>query len=98
SQLKHSFEQLTTVNKQLNQYMGQFVEHQKRKSALLMEKLILLNPLEIMKRGFAVPYTDDGQIISSSRQVQQDDFISVQLSDGEIDCQVLNVKETQNGK
>lgn len=94
--IKQSYAQLSDVTKQMNQWMGQVTNNKKRELSLMIEKLTLLNPLEIMKRGFAIPYTASGKIISSSDQVQKNDLMKVQLSDGEIDCQVLNVKENHN--
>ncbi len=35
-----------------------------------LQKLILLNPLETMKRGFAIPYTKTGEIIKTFKRMK----------------------------
>lgn len=62
----------------------------------VIEKLTLLNPLEIMKRGFAIPYTQTGQIIKSSEQVTKNDTMMIKLTDGIVDCEVTNIREHSN--
>lgn len=88
---------LSQLIKQNNQAMNQYVEKQSIQFTRSMDKLSLLNPLEIMKRGFAIPYTPTGDIIKSKSQVKQHDRISINLHDGMVDCEVLDVKETHNG-
>lgn len=91
--IDQSFKQLEDKNKQLCRSMDHYIKERGNHLALFLEKLTLLNPLEIMKRGFAVPYTEKGTIISSRKQVAKDDLLEIQVKDGRIDCQVLDVKE-----
>lgn len=98
---KRRFEQATKALNQLmkqnNQIMTQYVEKQSNQLTRQLDKLTLLNPLEIMKRGFAIPYTSIGEIIRSTTQVNARDQISINLRDGILDCEVLEIKETNNG-
>lgn len=100
---QHPRRQLDQAQKELNQlskkqqyFMSRIYERKEKEMAAALDKLSLLNPLEIMKRGFAIPYTEDGQIINSAKQVHSKDRISVQLRDGMLACSVLNVKEDQD--
>ncbi len=52
-----------------------------------------MNPFEIMKRGFALPYNQEGELIKSVGQVREKDTISIKLTDGKIKAEVLKIKE-----
>ncbi|GIO28549.1 exodeoxyribonuclease VII large subunit [Ornithinibacillus bavariensis] len=96
-QLDHATKQLNQLIKQNNQAMKQIVERDTVKLGRSLEKLTLLNPLEIMKRGFAIPYTQSGDIIKSRTQVNTSDQISIHLKDGVLTCEVTEVKEINHG-
>ncbi|HAM80279.1 exodeoxyribonuclease VII large subunit [Ornithinibacillus bavariensis] len=96
-QLDHAIKQLNQLIKQNNQAMKQIVERDTVKLGRSLEKLTLLNPLEIMKRGFAIPYTQSGDIIKSRTQVNTSDQISIHLKDGVLTCEVTEVKEINHG-
>ncbi|GAB3052231.1 exodeoxyribonuclease VII large subunit [Virgibacillus ainsalahensis] len=96
-QLHESKRQLIQLTKQQNNYMAQTVERNTMRLAQAVDKLNLLNPLETMKRGFALPYTSDGDIIRTRKQVQEKDVITVSLTDGNLSCRVLDVEEVNNG-
>ncbi|MDC3414435.1 exodeoxyribonuclease VII large subunit [Aquibacillus sp. 3ASR75-11] len=59
----------------------------------VLDKLTLLNPLETMKRGYAIATEKNGQIIKSTKQTQPGDLIMVRLQDGTLDCQVWGIEE-----
>lgn len=99
---QHPEKQMIQLNKQLHQltnrqnmYIVQAIERKKRYLVNNIDKLTLLNPLEVMKRGFAIPYTEDGNIIKSAGDVQKQDPITIHLYDGILDCRVLNVEENK---
>lgn len=97
---KRQFEQSKTDLSQLmrrqNQSMTQLFDQKANQLSTVLEKLSLLNPLEIMKRGFAIPYTAEGNIIRSTDEVQRQNKISVTLNDGVIDCEVTHVRRHIN--
>src|SRR5699024_3606894 len=95
-QMDQAKKELNQLIKQKNNYMSQIFNQKSRQLSTVIEKLTVLNPLEIMRRGFAIPYTDEGHIINSSKQVHIKDKITVQLSDGTVSCSVTNVKEEKN--
>lgn len=88
-------ETLRENEKRLKVSMERLVERNTKELAYRIDRLTLLNPLEIMKRGFALPYTENGNIIRSVRQVEPTDHISVQVADGTISCEILEVKEEE---
>lgn len=99
--LQGKYDQATTEFKQLikrqNSVMNQIYEVKKTQLVTTLEKITLLNPLEIMKRGFALPYTLNEELISSTKQVKIKDDVIIKLSDGQMTCNVLEVKEDHNG-
>ncbi|MUK87171.1 exodeoxyribonuclease VII large subunit [Ornithinibacillus sp. L9] len=92
-QLEQAKKDLLQLRKQSISRMSQIVEKNSINLKQSMEKLSLLNPLEIMKRGFAIPYNTDGNIIKTTTQVSIDDKISIEMKDGKLECQVLQIEE-----
>jgi len=61
-----------------------------------LDKLSLLNPLETMKRGYSITYNAENKIIKSTKLVSPGDSVTVQLSDGSLDCQVWGIEEKED--
>jgi len=55
----------------------------------LGQRLGALNPLAVLGRGYAVVSHLDGRVVRSVRQVQPDDELNVQLSDGQFKARTL---------
>lgn len=87
---------LNQLIKQKNRNMAHHFDQKANHLAGEIEKLSLLNPLEILKRGFGIPYTESGKIIKTSKQVHKNDIITLRLLDGLVNCKVSNVKEDNN--
>ncbi|MFB4166428.1 exodeoxyribonuclease VII large subunit [Virgibacillus sp. JSM 102003] len=96
-QLDRARKELKLFMKQTNYSMDKIVEQKTTRLNSAIEKLSLLNPLETMKRGYSIPYTQSGNIISSTNDVFKNDQIIVRLSDGTLECRVMDVKEENNG-
>lgn len=64
-----------------------------------VDKLLLLNPLATMKRGFSLAYRNqDDQLIKSIDDVEVNDDIDIQLNDGKLSCKVIHKRSEQIGK
>lgn len=96
-QLDRARKELKLFMKQTNNSMDKIVEQKTTRLNSAIEKLSLLNPLETMKRGYSIPYTQSGNLISSTNDVIKNDQIIVRLSDGTLECRVMDVKEENNG-
>jgi exodeoxyribonuclease VII large subunit len=59
----------------------------------LHNRLGSLNPLAVLKRGFAVVQRPDGSLVLSIRQVASGDEVGVRLSDGKFDARVEEISE-----
>lgn len=82
----------THLHERLQQSFAKRIKEKEQELLNKMDKLILLNPLEVMKRGFAIPYDDAGNVLMSSKKAQIDDHIRVKMSDGALKCQVLEIE------
>lgn len=76
-----------------NRAMKNELSHKQKSFQNQIDKLSLLNPLDIMKRGYAIPFDQEGQIVRTVKQVQPGDKIDVKVSDGILDCQVWGLEE-----
>ncbi|HLR01361.1 MAG TPA: exodeoxyribonuclease VII large subunit [Virgibacillus sp.] len=85
--------QLQTSNEALQTEMKRILEKNHKDLFSTLDKLSLLNPLEVMKRGFSITYNQDNKIIKSIGQTEVDEDIQVYLEDGVLDCRVKNKKE-----
>ncbi|MDY7043482.1 exodeoxyribonuclease VII large subunit [Virgibacillus sp. M23] len=92
-QLERSKQQLKQLMKQQQKIMQQTITQKSERLANNLDKLSLLNPLEIMKRGFSISYSEDGTIIKSVSQVKKADRVTVKMMDGDITCDVVRVEE-----
>ncbi|MBU1144244.1 MAG: exodeoxyribonuclease VII large subunit [Firmicutes bacterium] len=61
----------------------------------LIEKLELVNPLSIMKKGFSI-IKKDQKIIKNITNVAINDSIDVYMSDGQLNCQILSIRKDEN--
>ena len=62
----------------------------------LIEKLELVNPLNVLKRGYSLT-TQDNKIISSIKKIKKTKPITIKLQDGTIEATVKEIKECNNG-
>lgn len=101
--LQHPKERIVQLEKQLvelteagRRSMERILERNERELVNVIDKLSLVNPLEIMKRGFALPYDSKGHLIKSVKHVKEEDLMMINLTDGMIEAEVLKVKENRN--
>jgi len=58
----------------------------------LSDKLELINPLNLMKKGYAI-LRKDGHIIHSIEQLSLNDTIAISLVDGQAQANINNLKK-----
>ena len=64
-----------------------------KKTALLKlihEKLIALNPSEILNRGYSITFDENGKPIANVKDINQGDVITTQLAKGKVKSKVTN--------
>tara|TARA_B110000003_G_C16596744_1_gene514012 strand:- start:397 stop:1542 length:1146 start_codon:yes stop_codon:yes gene_type:complete len=57
---------------------------------LMYEKLIALNPGEILKRGYSITFDEKGKTIVSAENIAHGDLLTTQLADGKIKSKVTD--------
>lgn len=92
-QASQSAKDLNGLTKRANHVMERIVDKYAHQLVKQIDKLSILNPLDIMRRGFALPYSTNSQIIKSKQEVQANEIITVEVIDGQIICRVIEVKE-----
>ena len=60
----------------------------------LINKLEVLNPINTLKRGYAIVKKDD-KVISSVKKIKKDDIIGIDIKDGTVNAKIV---EVLNGK
>ena len=65
---------------------------EKNKLYNIISKLELLNPLNVLSRGYSITYFND-KTLKSVKEVRKTDKISIKIIDGVIDAEVVNMKE-----
>ncbi|SET61023.1 exodeoxyribonuclease VII large subunit [Salinibacillus kushneri] len=81
------------ITNKMNKQMDYILQQKATSFQRNVEKLSLLNPLEVIQRGYAIPYDQQKNVIKTVRQVQPGDRMYVKLKDGLVDCQVWGLEE-----
>ena len=63
---------------------GMCIRNNRQMVGHLMDKLGLVNPAGILRRGYGLPRKSDGTIISSIDKISVNEIVSVRVADGEI--------------
>lgn len=61
----------------------------------IIEKLELINPLNVLKRGYAITYHNQ-KLITDIKQLTVNDTINIKLHNGEIEANIKRIKEKEN--
>ena len=82
--------QVEILKERLNKAANQLIKDKRSILVHNMEKLELVNPLEVLRRGYGIVYEDTGKIVSNIRDVNVDAVYSIQVSGGEFAAKVLS--------
>jgi len=77
----------------LNQRIKEIFLNKYHQLSLLKEKVLYLNPENILKNGYAVAQDNEGKVISSVKQIEKDTTINIILSDGRVVAKVLSLED-----
>lgn len=86
--VQEQMQHLDEIREKMEQVIGKSMERLRHKQQLIHTKLEGLNPLLIMTRGYSIAKSEEGQVISSTKQIKKNDRITVLLQDGELQCTV----------
>ncbi len=90
-QIEHYQENIVSYTSRLNQKIGNVITAYSKDFISLTEKLELVNPLAIMKKGYTV-VKQDKNIKKSVKDIDQSKPLEINFHDGALDCQVIEVK------
>ena len=81
------------LTQNLQNQMQQLFDKSASRFEHYLNQLHLLSPLNTMKRGYSISYDKSGQIVKSVSQVEPGEKLTLKLSDGMIDSQIIKIKE-----
>lgn len=85
-------QKLDLILEKINSNIYLKLENKRKEIDNVIDKLNLVNPLNILKRGFSLVYKDD-KIITSSKNIKKDDSLKIKLSEG---VAKVKVEEIEN--
>ena len=74
----------------LNKFIKTYLNNRNHSYELLINKLELLNPLGILKKGYSI-VTKDDKTIKTAKDLKQNDEINVRFSEGTIKATVKEI-------
>ncbi len=86
--LKQSKLDTDRLKEKLNLVFNNYIKTKQNRFSLELNKLELLNPLSIMKKGYSVT-TKDNQIIKTIKDIEVNDTLDIKMSDGIVTTKVL---------
>lgn len=93
--VKVADEKRRQLKKRLQREMEKLYKEKNMAFRQIVSKLNVLSPLNVMERGFSLTYAEDQTIVKSVYQVQPSDLVKVRLKDGQLDCQVWGIEESE---
>ncbi|MBR4102167.1 MAG: exodeoxyribonuclease VII large subunit [Oscillospiraceae bacterium] len=81
------------LTSRLERNMQLFLERKLSDYTAQQEKLMQLDPLKILQRGYAAVYREDRSILPSVSHLKQGDSIHIRMQDGEITAKVEKINE-----
>jgi exodeoxyribonuclease VII large subunit len=88
-------EGLTRIQKRLNRSSLNILHQKQRQFQNILSTLDALSPLKIMDRGYSLVYSKEKLLIKNIDQVETNDYLQIQLNNGKIDCQVINIERSE---
>ena len=72
---------------------NQIISRNNQRYIALTAKLDAMSPLKVLTRGYSMAQTEDGNVLTSVKQVEAGERITVSLSDGKLSATVMDKKE-----
>ncbi|MHC0035981.1 exodeoxyribonuclease VII large subunit [Pseudoneobacillus sp. C159] len=88
-------ESLVRIQKRLNRATINILQQKQSEFRNRLSTLDALSPLKIMDRGYSLVYSKEKTLIKNIDQIESNDFLKIQLSNGKIDCQVINIERSE---
>ena len=95
--LRSNYQKLKDFRKILEVHPGHILSLQLRRLENFETKIVLLNPHNILKRGYSITYSN-GKILKDTGSVKKDDIINTRLYNGYITSVVESTEEDKKGE
>ena len=80
---------LDNLNQRIYISISKKISDEKHEAIKIISKLDTLSPLKTLTRGYCIVSQDNGKVISSAKDVQQNEIIGLKFKDGEQKAKVL---------
>lgn len=90
-----SHERLSSIKKALDSHFQKVVKEKEFRYNQAISKLHTLNPLKVMSRGYSLVYEEENKLVKSIKQVRYGDNLKLRLKDGQVNCNVTGVEESE---
>jgi exodeoxyribonuclease VII large subunit len=80
------------LTKALNRNMQAYFSEKRKDFAHSLAKLNALSPLKVMERGYSLVFTENQKLVTKVSQVTKNDEVTIRISDGSLECRVIDVK------
>lgn len=80
----------------LDQVLGNKINEFERKIDNHIDRLIIINPLNLMKKGYVLAY-QEGRIIKTVTKLDQAKPLEVKFSDGKVETKITKIERNNNG-
>ena len=84
-------ERILSLEKMLNKIVMSKIDVSKHKYEVMINKLELLNPLNILSKGYSLVTLDDN-VVKSTKDLKVDDTINIRMHEGSIEAIVKEIK------
>ncbi|ORT98946.1 Exodeoxyribonuclease VII large subunit [Anaerovibrio sp. JC8] len=84
---------LENLRTRLNKITGQLIKEKKNRLLHDMDKLELINPMGVIRRGYGMVQDAKGNVISHVNNVKINDLVKIKLNGGQLEAQVRAIKE-----
>ena len=88
--IKNKKNQIINLKKEICEKQKTTILNKQGLLKLIHEKLIALNPSEILNRGYSITFDENGKSIASAKKIAHGDLITTQLADGKIKSKVTD--------
>ncbi|MCM3784106.1 exodeoxyribonuclease VII large subunit [Neobacillus mesonae] len=100
AQVASARKEIASSQRQLEQVMQARVKEYRQQLLAGMRQLDALSPLKVMSRGYSLVYDEqETNLVKSTKEVAPGDLVKIKLVDGQLACQVWEIKEAnEDGK
>ena len=85
-------EDLSSLEEELHEGMNEKIKNLKKEINDFQARLELINPMNVLKRGYSITTNEKGEVINSINNVKHNDKIITRVSDGEITSVISDIK------